>query len=196
MLCGLGSFLFDRDVFEWRSALTRMKENPSKDIMDVLRISFDGLETMEKEIFLDIVCFFLSGQFQDYDRRSIPPEKILGYRGFYPKIGMKVLVEKSLISFDRYSNIQMHDLLKELGKIIVREKAPKQPRKWSRLWDYKDLQKVMIENKVKYFLIKKIRLSFFKNIYNILAFIATALFILVPTAFLLIIYVKTVSQSD
>nr|YP_009409886.1 photosystem II protein M [Cressa cretica]ASJ65073.1 photosystem II protein M [Cressa cretica] len=31
---------------------------------------------------------------------------------------------------------------------------------------------------------------------NILAFIATALFILVPTAFFLIIYVKTVSQSD
>ena len=31
---------------------------------------------------------------------------------------------------------------------------------------------------------------------NILAFIATALFILVPTAFLLIIYVKTVSQGD
>nr|YP_010172194.1 photosystem II protein M [Trapa kozhevnikoviorum]QSF20384.1 photosystem II protein M [Trapa kozhevnikoviorum] len=31
---------------------------------------------------------------------------------------------------------------------------------------------------------------------NILAFIATALFILVPTAFLLIIYVKTVSQSN
>lgn len=31
---------------------------------------------------------------------------------------------------------------------------------------------------------------------NILAFIATVLFILIPTAFLLIIYVKTVSQSD
>jgi photosystem II PsbM protein len=31
---------------------------------------------------------------------------------------------------------------------------------------------------------------------NILAFIATALFILVPTAFLLIIYVKTVSQNN
>nr|YP_010266843.1 photosystem II protein M [Hosta sieboldiana]YP_010266927.1 photosystem II protein M [Hosta tsushimensis var. tibae]YP_010267011.1 photosystem II protein M [Hosta tsushimensis]UIF92878.1 photosystem II protein M [Hosta sieboldiana]UIF92962.1 photosystem II protein M [Hosta tsushimensis var. tibae]UIF93047.1 photosystem II protein M [Hosta tsushimensis] len=31
---------------------------------------------------------------------------------------------------------------------------------------------------------------------NILALIATALFILVPTAFLLIIYVKTVSQND
>jgi photosystem II PsbM protein len=31
---------------------------------------------------------------------------------------------------------------------------------------------------------------------NILAFIATALFILVPTDFLLIIYVKTASQND
>ncbi|KAL2605606.1 hypothetical protein AAZX31_09G155000 [Glycine max] len=31
---------------------------------------------------------------------------------------------------------------------------------------------------------------------NILAFIAIALFILVPIAFLIIIYVKTVSQSD
>lgn len=31
---------------------------------------------------------------------------------------------------------------------------------------------------------------------NILAFIATALFILVPTAFLLIIYVKTISQTN
>nr|QXT44831.1 photosystem II protein M [Nitellopsis obtusa] len=31
---------------------------------------------------------------------------------------------------------------------------------------------------------------------NILAFIATALFIIIPTAFLLILYVKTASQSD
>ncbi|KAG4141978.1 hypothetical protein ERO13_D06G106400v2 [Gossypium hirsutum] len=31
---------------------------------------------------------------------------------------------------------------------------------------------------------------------NILAFIATTLFILVPTAFLLIIYVKIVSESN
>lgn len=31
---------------------------------------------------------------------------------------------------------------------------------------------------------------------NILAFIATALFVLVPTAFLIIIYVKTVSETS
>jgi len=31
---------------------------------------------------------------------------------------------------------------------------------------------------------------------NILAFIATALFILIPTAFLIVLYVKTASETD
>ncbi|CAJ1978767.1 unnamed protein product [Sphenostylis stenocarpa] len=69
-------------------------------------------------------------------------KKLLDYREFHPDIGMKVLIEKSLISC-RDRKIQMHDLLQELGKSIVREEAPKEPRKWSRLWDYKDLQKAM-----------------------------------------------------
>jgi len=145
----LGSFLHDRDVSEWRSALTRMKENPSKNIMDVLRISFDGLENLEKELFLDIACF--SSNYSEYSW-ELNLKKLLDYRKFYPDIGMKVLIEKSLISCP-YGYIQMHELLKELGKSIVREKAPKEPRKWSRLWSYEDLQKVMKINKVKKILI-------------------------------------------
>ncbi|KOM49981.1 hypothetical protein LR48_Vigan08g080800 [Vigna angularis] len=120
-----------------------MEENPSKDIMDVLRISYDGLENIEKEIFLDIACFFSNNNSYSWEPTV---KKFLDYRQFYPDIGMKVLIEKSLISRQN-GNIKMHDLLKELGKSIVREKAPKEPRKWSRLWNYKDLQKVMKINK-------------------------------------------------
>ena len=54
----LGSFLCGRSVSEWRSALVRLKENPNKDILDVLQISYDGLQELEKQIFLDIACFF------------------------------------------------------------------------------------------------------------------------------------------
>jgi len=140
----LGSFLLDRDVSDWRITLTRMKENPSKGIMNVLRISFDGLENLEKELFLDIACFLSS---QIWETKV---NELLDYRQFYPEIGMKVLIEKSLIS-RRGWQIEMHDLLKELGKSIVREKAPKEPRKWSRLWSYEDLKKVMKINKVKEF---------------------------------------------
>ena len=137
----LGSFLFGRDVSEWRSALARLRENPRKDIMDVLRISFDGLEDMEKEIFLDIACFF-------YNELETIVKKMLDIRGFYPDIGMRVLIDKSLITCMK-GTVQMHDLLKELGRSIVKEKSPKEPGKWSRLWNYEDLCNVLLEKKVK-----------------------------------------------
>ncbi|MED6181379.1 hypothetical protein PIB30_018886 [Stylosanthes scabra] len=135
----LGSFLFGRDVCEWSSALVRLKEYPTKDILDVLRISFDGLEDLEKELFLDIACFFPDG-----GEGSV--KEILRIRGFHPDIDIGVLIEKSLITRDRWG-ITMHDLLRDLGRSIVREKSPKEPRKWSRLWNLKDLSHVLRENK-------------------------------------------------
>jgi hypothetical protein len=43
----------------------------------------------------------------------------------------------------------MHDLLKEMGKSIIREKSPKEPRKWNRMWDYKDFHNLISANMVK-----------------------------------------------
>ncbi|XP_039689921.1 disease resistance protein RUN1 isoform X2 [Medicago truncatula] len=134
----LGSFLYGRDVSEWRSALARLRENPRTDIMDVLRISFDGLEDTEKDIFLDIACFF-------YKKSETYVNKVLDFRGFHPEIGLRVLVDKSFITCEN-GRIFMHDLFKELGKSIVREKSPKEPRKWNRMWDYKDVHNVISEN--------------------------------------------------
>ncbi|XLR13537.1 hypothetical protein S83_041475 [Arachis hypogaea] len=137
----LGSFLFGRNVSEWSSALVRLKEKPTKDILDVLRISYDGLEEMEKEIFLDIACFFPSGN------GKWDVEDILSIRGFQPDIGLRILIDKSLITYKWDDIINMHDLLRDLGRSIVREKSPKEPRKWSRLWNQKDLSDVLRENK-------------------------------------------------
>ncbi|XP_057422687.1 disease resistance protein RUN1-like [Lotus japonicus] len=135
----LGSFLFGRDVPAWRSALVRLKENPRKDIMDGLRISYDALESTEKEIFLDIACFF-DGKNEAYVK------EFLDFRGFFPQVGLRVLIDKSLITVEKRL-IRMHKLLRELGRSIVREKSPKEPINWSRLWDYKDLQNILLENK-------------------------------------------------
>lgn len=77
--------------------------------------------------------------------------KLLAFQGFYLDIGMKILIKKSLISCDRWGKINMHDVLKELGKGIVLEKSPKEPIKRSRLWDYKHLKNFMIKNKVNNF---------------------------------------------
>uniref|UniRef100_A0A0R0HG01 TIR domain-containing protein n=1 Tax=Glycine max TaxID=3847 RepID=A0A0R0HG01_SOYBN len=62
----------------------------------------------------------------------------IDFRGFHPKYGLQVLIDRSLITI-KYELIHMRDLLRDLGRYIVREKSPKKPRKWSRLWDFKKI---------------------------------------------------------
>ncbi|KAK9064717.1 hypothetical protein SSX86_016099 [Deinandra increscens subsp. villosa] len=54
----LGSFLCGKDEKEWRCTLDRLKRIPEEKIVEKLRISYDGLKASEKQLFLDIACFF------------------------------------------------------------------------------------------------------------------------------------------
>ena len=135
----LGSFLYNRSTYEWKSELGRLKEFPERKILDVLQISFDGLQKMEKEIFLHIACFL------NY-RNQETIIAILDCLELYPKIGLRVLTDKSLIKYQD-NRLWMHDLLQEMGRDIVRKKCPKdQPEKCSRLWLYKDIDSVLTKN--------------------------------------------------
>ena len=74
--------------------------------------------------------------------------EILDCLGLYPKIGLKVLIEKSLIK--EYKNIYwMHDLLQIMGQDRVRRDYPQDPTKWSKLWLYEDIYNVLIKNTVR-----------------------------------------------
>ena len=53
----LGSFLVERTIDEWQSTSNNFKETKGE-IYVILKISYDGLKKMWKEIFLDIACFF------------------------------------------------------------------------------------------------------------------------------------------
>ncbi|RZC09310.1 Disease resistance protein TAO1 isoform D [Glycine soja] len=139
----IGNFLQGRNVSQWKSTLVRLNEIKSEDIMKVLRISYDDLEEKDKEIFLDIACFFSRDYSYKYSERYV--KEILDFRGFNPEIGLPILVDKSLITIS-HGKIYMHRLLRDLGKCIVREKSPKEPRNWSRLWDWKDLYEVLSNN--------------------------------------------------
>ena len=140
----LGSFLFNRRNDEWKSALNRLKDYPERKILEILQISFDGLHETEKEIFLHISCFF---NLQPKDNVV----EILDCLGLYPNIGLRVLIEKSLLKI-YHNKLLMHDLLQEMGQDIVRQECPKMPGKRSRLWQYKDINHVLTENKVKVYL--------------------------------------------
>ncbi|KAM1069989.1 hypothetical protein ACFX13_001897 [Malus domestica] len=54
----LGALLDNRSVWEWEDVLKKTKKTQLMGIQDVRRKSFDGLDNSEKDIFLDIACFF------------------------------------------------------------------------------------------------------------------------------------------
>ncbi|CAH1431571.1 unnamed protein product [Lactuca virosa] len=130
----LGSFLCDKNIHEWRSALARLKEIPDTEILEKLKISFDGLKPVEKDLFLDIACFH---RWEDKDKAM----KILDECGFHPVIGVKVLIQKALITIT-YGRFDMHDLVQEMGHHIVRGEHPNNPEKHSRIWKEEDVMKI------------------------------------------------------
>ncbi|KAH1084130.1 hypothetical protein J1N35_023891 [Gossypium stocksii] len=137
----LGSFLCGRTVAQWRSAIERLKRNSNKEIFDRIRISFDGLEECEKNIFLDIACFF-NGEEKDFIM------KVLDGCEFFSNIGIDVLIKKSLIKVDGHKRLWMHSLIQEMGRKIVREKSINEPGKRCRLWEEKDVHYVLTKNTV------------------------------------------------
>ncbi|KAG4177076.1 hypothetical protein ERO13_A11G283600v2 [Gossypium hirsutum] len=128
----LGSFLCDRDARQWKSTLERLERVSNKEILDRLQISFDGLEEREKNIFLDITCFF-NREEKDFVM------KVLDGCEFFPNIGINVLIKKSLLTINRHDQLLMHDLLQEMGRKIVREKSIDEPGKRCRLWEERDV---------------------------------------------------------
>ena len=134
----LGSYLFDREENEWESVLEKLKKIPNDKIHKKLKLSYDGLDDLEKEIFLDISCFFIG-----MDKNEVA--HILNGCGFFADIGIKTLVERSLITIDEKNRLGMHDLLRDMGREIVREQCQKELGRRSRLWFHEDALVVLLD---------------------------------------------------
>ena len=144
---------------DWQRALDSFQKNPKREIFDILRVSYDGLEEMWKEIFLDIVCFF-RGKMED---RVI---EILENCGFDARIDISVLMDKSLLSIEN-NKLWMHDLLQEMGREIIRLESRGEPGKRSRLWLRKDLFHVLKKDTVR----KMEKLEFYFSIQDLVVII-------------------------
>ena len=136
----LGSSLYNRSIGEWKSKLGRLTKFCDGEILGVLRISFDELEQPDKEIFLHIACFFNHKNGDDVI-------KFLDYLELHAKIGLRVLIDKSLIKLHE-NQLWMHDLLQEMGRDIVCQEC-KDPEERSRLWSFEDINNVLTENTVR-----------------------------------------------
>ncbi|XP_048228736.1 disease resistance protein RPV1 isoform X1 [Ricinus communis] len=135
----LASFLYSKQREEWTSTLEKLEESSNLEIQKVLKISYDELEWVDKDIFLDIACFF-KGADVDY------VTTILDGCDFFPSIGISRLVDKSLIAIID-NKLDMHDLLQEMGQHIVQKESSENPGKNSRLWTPESIHHVLTGNR-------------------------------------------------
>nr|AFP55534.1 TIR-NBS-LRR [Rosa rugosa] len=134
----LGSFLYKRSLDSWSSAFQKLKQTPNPTVFEILKISFDGLDEMEKKTFLDIACFR-----RLYDNESMI-EQVYSSE-LCSRIAIEVLVEKSLITISFGNHVYVHDLIQEMGREIVRQEN-EEPGGRSRLWLRNNIFHVFTKN--------------------------------------------------
>ncbi|KAL7163551.1 hypothetical protein ACSBR2_039622 [Camellia fascicularis] len=93
----LGSSLSGETIDVWESALAKLRTHFPEKIHNVLKISYDSLDDHEKNLFLDIACFFV-GKDKDYTI------KILEECDFSITIGIQNLAHRGLIEVNKDNN--------------------------------------------------------------------------------------------
>uniref|UniRef100_A0A1J3H2R9 ADP-ribosyl cyclase/cyclic ADP-ribose hydrolase n=1 Tax=Noccaea caerulescens TaxID=107243 RepID=A0A1J3H2R9_NOCCA len=108
----LGRELLSKDKDYWSERLDTLAQVPSPRIQDLLRVSYDELSKEQKEAFLVVACFFISGD--EYYVRSLVDSEDPDSTGDAAS-EIRDLADKLLISISS-GRVEMHDLLSTFGK--------------------------------------------------------------------------------
>jgi hypothetical protein len=153
--CGLplalevtGCFLFnkraERDIEStWPRTIKLLNKN--KDILEKLMISYNNLSPEARMMFLDIACFMI-GQ-----REHIAMQIFEACKSDYeiPATSFNSLKDKCLVKLDEDKRIVMHDLLRDMGRQVVRNQSHHMEKGTpSHLWDPNMVQRVLQNKEV------------------------------------------------
>ncbi|KAI3683202.1 hypothetical protein L1987_83702 [Smallanthus sonchifolius] len=132
----LGCSLRSEDA-AWDDILESLGKETNPDITKVLKVSFDTLPSeKDKELFKHIACLFVGE-----DRKFT--EDILKACGICKSSGIKILINRCLLTVGSSDKLMMHQLLQDMGKDIVRQESPKKPWKRSILLDHEECLDVL-----------------------------------------------------
>ncbi|CAI9298947.1 unnamed protein product [Lactuca saligna] len=135
----LGSSLHGNTKDVWEDTMRKLQVVPNPEIQKVLQISFETLsDDKDKDLFLHVACFF-EGEEKEYI------VKLLAQCDLYPVVGIKNLMDRCLLNVE-HGRVTMHQLIKEMGREVVRQESPKDPGKRSRLWQDEDCFNVLRDN--------------------------------------------------
>lgn len=140
-----GSSLFDkRRIEEWEDAFNKLKKIRPRNLQDVLKISYDGLDEEDKCIFLDIACLFVRMEL----KREYVIDILKGC-GFEAEIAITNFTAKVLIKITEDNTLWMHDQIRDMGRQIVIQESFVDPCMRSRLWARDEILTVFQDDKVR-----------------------------------------------
>jgi hypothetical protein len=115
-LKALGGFLHGKEVLEWKSVWSSLERFsfPDQEVLQALETSFDDLSDEEKQIFLDIACFF-SGMEKNDVLHTLKNTSTQ-----CTDLQISLLEDKSLLTIDENNKLEMHVLLQAMAKYIIK----------------------------------------------------------------------------
>jgi len=110
----LGSFLCGKKRHEWKGVLRSLQgfSIPVLRLQQALEEYFSALSDEEKQILLDIACFFIGKNQSDVLQTKQ-----------YTALQISLLEDKSLVSIDENNKLHMHVLLQAMARDIVKRES-------------------------------------------------------------------------
>ncbi|XP_057855500.2 disease resistance protein Roq1-like isoform X2 [Cryptomeria japonica] len=137
----LGGLVFgSTDKHYWKLALDKVRKTLPQDIMQTLRISFDSLDAEQKQVFMDVACFFVN-------KSRHMALRIWEASGWRAEHTLQILIDKCLVEVQvgrTYWNgfdsenihlLRMHNHIQDLGREIAAELSSP-----GRLWRWQNLR--------------------------------------------------------
>ncbi|GLJ33119.1 hypothetical protein SUGI_0666520 [Cryptomeria japonica] len=148
----LGAHVYGRDEHYWELELEKVRKSLPKDIMERLIISFNGLNSQETQIFIDIACFLdMKLTWYMKNRASL----IWNASGWNAEDAVQKLQDKCLIEVGSgdFQSFEMQNHFRDLGRQMADELGP--PRLWQpellKSMEAKGFKQILAETKSRCF---------------------------------------------
>lgn len=135
----IGSFLHRRCQDVWIETSEKLRKIPPHAIQEKLKICYDALSHEEKQVFLDIACFFVNKE---------KTNAIYMWEACHNRKGIETLLTKQLVKVVDNNLLWMHDYLRNLGRNIVRTESLGDPGACSRLWVHGEALEALLRKEV------------------------------------------------
>jgi hypothetical protein len=136
----IGASLFDKrmpgDREIWEEAVKALQGN--EEVFGKLRSTYDSLpRDGDRAMFQDIACMLIGMEREVALTIWKSCGSCSGARcssSDTPALALRTLMDRSLVRVDEFGRLRMHDVLRDMGRDIVKREAQRS-EKWTHIWD-------------------------------------------------------------